>query len=293
MNEYRQLEEILRELPADQKCRFEYYHESEPAPDEEYSPEGTPDEIRAYVANGYEWIAEAKYKCIRTENGVNLYRSENAGFWEGAGRRQWGDIYELCEDGTYDSEYDETEMIKANLPASKEAEEAGTGEGVFLRVGPEVRAEYNSDQGEGIYTGILDNDSTYYPGLKAGTRVPIRMNGRHRPTVLYEWLADHYHTAEDGGRVYTMEQWQRDGEFSADAGQEIEPDIYFRMRNVLPPRTPGKRIMREGGNACGIRIESGYLMGEPITSGNAGMLYRLFLMNDKGRTFYAGLFPVE
>ena len=293
MNEYRQLETILQELPADQKCRFEYFHETEPAPDEEYSPEGTPEEIRAYVAQGYEWIAEAEYKYIRNENGMNLYRNENAGFWEKEGRKQWGDIYELCEDGTYNTDYEETHMIKANLPASKEAEEAGTGEGVYMQVGPEVLTEYNSDMGAGVYTGILDNDSMYYPGLKHGTRVPIRMNGPHRPTVLYNWLADHYKTADNGGTVYTMEQWYREGTFQAATGQEIDPDIYFTMRNALPPRTAGKRAMQAGGDACGIRVAEGFLMGEPITSSNEGMLYRLFLMNGKGRTFYAGLFPVE
>lgn len=93
--------------------------------------------------------------------------------------------------------------------------------------------------------------------------------------------------------IYTMNQWKHDGTFSADPGQEIETEIYFSMLNALPPRRAGKWAMNEGGNVCGIRPAEGFLMGEPITCNNAGNLFRLFLADHKGRTYYAGLFPEE
>ena len=63
-------------------------------------------------------------------------------------------------------------------------------------------------------------------------------------------------TVEDVERViYTSEQWEKDESFSAEVGQEVEEDIYWRMFEVMPPL----RLPKESGFAAGFRV------GEPHT----------------------------
>lgn len=89
------------------------------------------------------------------------------------------------------------EYIKANLPGSPEAYEQGTGEGCYFLVTDDVKAAYDRDEAGTAYTGILDNDSIYYPGLTHGTELPIEMRGDRRPVVPYEYLSTRYNLNKD------------------------------------------------------------------------------------------------
>ena len=86
--------------------------------------------------------------------------------------------------------YDCTEHIKVNLPASPEAYESGNGEGVWVLVDPRTKEAHDIDATGGVYFGILDNDSVYYPGLNHGEPIPFEMRGDKRPVTPIAWLAE-------------------------------------------------------------------------------------------------------
>lgn len=78
-------------------------------------------------------------------------------------------------------------------------------------------------------------------------------------------------------KKYTREDWQRDREFKAVAGQEIDEEIYNEMFNVLPPlRLPS------GAKMAGFRVS------EPYTHRDGKPLYMAF-GNSGGKYFYLGL----
>lgn len=83
---------------------------------------------------------------------------------------------------------EELSYIKANLPDSPAAEEAGNGEGCFFLVPPEVKAAYDSDEDGTIYEGVIDNESVYFPGILPGDLLPLVMRGKYRPVVPYDYL---------------------------------------------------------------------------------------------------------
>lgn len=83
-----------------------------------------------------------------------------------------------------------TEYIKVNLPASSEAYESGNGEGVWVLVDPRTKEAHDSDATGGVYFGILDNDSVYYPGLNHGEPIPFEMRGDKRPVTPIAWLEE-------------------------------------------------------------------------------------------------------
>jgi len=85
-----------------------------------------------------------------------------------------------------------TEYIKVNLPARAEDEQLSAGEGCFVLVTPEVKKAYDEDESGTNYTGVLDNDSLYFPGLMHGTIIPFEMQGEKRPIVKFNWLLEHY-----------------------------------------------------------------------------------------------------
>ena len=48
---------------------------------------------------------------------------------------------------------------------------------------PETARAYDEDVTGGLYVGILDNDSCYYPGLNHGELLPFEMRGECRPVA--------------------------------------------------------------------------------------------------------------
>ena len=84
------------------------------------------------------------------------------------------------------------EYIKANLPANEESYKTGNGEGVFVLVDDQTKKAYDDDKTGSGYSGILDNDSLYFKGLKHGEVIPLEMRGELRPVVPYTWLKEHY-----------------------------------------------------------------------------------------------------
>jgi len=87
------------------------------------------------------------------------------------------------------------EHIKVNLPFNEDAESKSAGEGVFVLVYPDAKAAYDADETGTTYEGFLDNDSYYYPELKHGVKIPIKMQGETRPVVPYNWLFENYGAA--------------------------------------------------------------------------------------------------
>lgn len=83
-----------------------------------------------------------------------------------------------------------TEYIKVNLPGSEDSYTTGNGEGVWVLVDPRTKEAHDSDATGGVYFGILDNDSVYYPGLNHGEPIPFEMRGDKRPVTPIAWLAE-------------------------------------------------------------------------------------------------------
>ena len=75
------------------------------------------------------------------------------------------------------------ERIKINLPLSGWDWAFGIGEAAWAIVDPETKKAHDADaEGEG-YSGVLEADSAYYPGLKAGTPIPLEMRGTEKPVA--------------------------------------------------------------------------------------------------------------
>ena len=89
--------------------------------------------------------------------------------------------------------------------------------------------------------------------------------------------------------LYTIEQWQQDGSFKAEAGQEISEDVYNEMLNVMPPASLPRGKAEQALQDYDIPVHAGFLMGEPHSSNkNGDLLYLAFGMNNfgKGKRFY-------
>ena len=84
------------------------------------------------------------------------------------------------------------EHIKVNLPSNEKNYLSGNGEGCWVLVNEDAFKAYENDENDTTYNGILDNDSIYYPGLLAGTEIPIETRGKCRPVVPYSWLLENY-----------------------------------------------------------------------------------------------------
>lgn len=76
--------------------------------------------------------------------------------------------------------------IKVNFPLTAEDFAAGNGEGMWVLVDEETKAAHDADETGGVYTGILDNDSIYYPSLKAGATIQFEMRGESRPVTIFD-----------------------------------------------------------------------------------------------------------
>ena len=74
-------------------------------------------------------------------------------------------------------------------------------------------------------------------------------------------------------KIYTQEQWTKDGTFKAKAGQQVEDDIYYYFLNVLPPI-----CWRDGQFLCS----------EPYDSERGNFRYFAFYEKDN-QFYYAGL----
>lgn len=98
-------------------------------------------------------------------------------------------------------------------------------------------------------------------------------------TDLYNAMV-HYHTTGTAPGMYTREDWEKDGSFSAERGQEIHPDIFAEMRDCVPPLSLPKELRKIG--------FSGFLMGEPHSCNSKGQLYMAFVRAN-GHYYYYGL----
>lgn len=92
--------------------------------------------------------------------------------------------------------------------------------------------------------------------------------------------------------VYSMEQWAAERTFNAEPGQQISEEVYNEMLNNLPPLPLPQSKAEQSLQDYKIPVHAGFLMGEPHSSDNNGLLYLAFGMNDYGsgkRYYYLGL----
>lgn len=76
-----------------------------------------------------------------------------------------------------------TEYIKVNLPLTEQDALAGCGEGVWVLVDPKTKEEHDANMVGKGYSGILANDSIYYPGLNYGALIQFELRGKSRPVA--------------------------------------------------------------------------------------------------------------
>ena len=92
------------------------------------------------------------------------------------------------------------------------------------------------------------------------------------------------YTNEDVERaIYTMEQWEKDGSFSATVGQEVSEDVYEQMLNGLPPL----RLPKESGYFSGFRMGEAYTHEQSETTGEVLSHHAAFGKRD-GKYYFIG-----
>lgn len=84
------------------------------------------------------------------------------------------------------------ETIKVNLPRNKDNFDSGNGEGCFVFVDDETFKLYKADYSGGSFKGTLDNDSFYFPTLKAGQEIYFTMRGENRPVAFIDKLLENH-----------------------------------------------------------------------------------------------------
>lgn len=89
------------------------------------------------------------------------------------------------------------EYIKVNFPRNKENYISGNGEGMWVVADDETAKKYSANEKGTICFGSLANDSTYYPELKAGTKVTFELRGENRPVAVIDGFLEQYRAISD------------------------------------------------------------------------------------------------
>lgn len=91
--------------------------------------------------------------------------------------------------------------------------------------------------------------------------------------------------------IYTLDKWRIDRVFKAEAGQEISAEVYAQMERAAKPlRLPSSKA-KEAQELYGVTVKTGFLMGEPHSRDEKGLLYLAFGMTDNkqgARRYYLG-----
>ena len=88
-------------------------------------------------------------------------------------------------------------------------------------------------------------------------------------------------------QAYTMDHWRADRDFKARPGQEVSPDVYEEMLNVMPPIRLSEEAAAIARDRFGILRSAGFLMGEPHASDQDGPLYLAFVSTG-GKCYFIG-----
>ena len=99
-----------------------------------------------------------------------------------------------------------TEYIKGNLPLTERDYAAGNGEGVWVLVDPETKKAHDEEATGGLYVGILDNDSCYYPCLNHGELIPFEMRGECRPVADFHGFLSKFTKLTPEGKELLIRQ---------------------------------------------------------------------------------------
>ena len=83
--------------------------------------------------------------------------------------------------------------------------------------------------------------------------------------------------------IYTREQWEKDRNFSAKVGQEVEEEIYWEMFELMPPL----RLPRECGYLSGFRMGEPYIHEQSKKTGEFLGHYAAFGKKD-GKYYFLG-----
>ena len=116
-------------------------------------------------------------------------------------------------------------LIKVNIPMNEDEYKRGNGEGVWVEIDNETMTLYERDIEGGVYSGILANDSYYYPGLMCGDMILFEMRGEHRPVVCYKNFLDKLESITpeqkaDLIRAIIINQLEREAEIDEEEGIE-------------------------------------------------------------------------
>ena len=98
---------------------------------------------------------------------------------------------------TIKNEVDTLKDIKVNIPRTNEDFTRGNGEGCFVSVSKDVFEKYTDDYQGGLFEGVLQNDSWYFPTLKNGTTIIFTMRGKNRPVAIIDELLKNHKPIND------------------------------------------------------------------------------------------------
>lgn len=90
--------------------------------------------------------------------------------------------------------------------------------------------------------------------------------------------------------IYTMKDWNKDGELTPQLFQEVEHEIYSDMYCVLPPYTLEEVTKEILESQLGIKFIQTFCVGEEYDQDDDGnYLYKSFGKTADGKCFYLGL----
>lgn len=93
-------------------------------------------------------------------------------------------------------------------------------------------------------------------------------------------------------KIYTMEDWERDGVLRIVPGQEVCERLYYEQMNCVPPKCPDGGEMLRRAEQLGVRDRrctmTGFLAGEPVTTCRTWYLYDAYC-HQGSRYHYLGL----
>lgn len=93
--------------------------------------------------------------------------------------------------------------------------------------------------------------------------------------------------SEISSKVYTLEQWRKDGDFNAKPGQRVSPDLYDFMESCVEslrlPRAKAEQALRQ----FRIPIRGGFLLGKSVGTDKEGNeIYLAFAFNKSKGIFH-------
>ena len=129
-----------------------------------------------------------------------------------------------------------------------------------------------------VYSNHESKESAEYSAARASSRYDGVIVVEATP---FDRVYEYEYCGDD---VYDAYRWHLDRTFAAKPGQEVTPEIYSQMLDVLPPLSLPRLPETQGCSA-------GFLVGEPDHHDEYGRAFYAAFGKREGRCFFLGYLP--